>query len=181
MVRKITEAEETLTDFSEPVWVPGAAGTVGDERDVKFQVGDGAASLEPGENVRTNDLNAIVSVDDDVQVELERKYAVVVQREFSADTTLTADDMQGHLKHPEADTTPRTVTVPEEAEVAIEVGSICTIVVEDGAGAVTVTSEDELVWMPGGETGDRVITGPGAMTLMKVKVGRWYLSGPGVA
>ncbi len=107
---------------------------------------------------------------------------VLPQVSKSADYTLTLAEKASHIFHPASDATPRTWTIPSNASVAYDVGTVLTFVVENGAGSVTIAIDtDTLVLMPDGTTGSRTLAGPGMASAIKVKSNKWLISGPGLS
>lgn len=107
---------------------------------------------------------------------------VLPQVSKSADYTLTLAEKASHIFHPASDPTSRTWTIPSNASVAYDVGTVLTFVVENGAGSITIAIDtDTLVLMPDGTTGSRTLAGPGMASAIKVKSTKWLISGPGLS
>lgn len=99
-------------------------------------------------------------------------------RDFSADTSLTLDDIGAVLIHPSADTTARVVTVPANASVAFPVRTVITITNLNGAGVVTIAITSDTMRLSGpGTTGSRTLADNGVATLIKVAATEWIIFG----
>jgi len=106
---------------------------------------------------------------------------VLAQTSKSADYTLTASDAQRHLYHPASDTTPRTWTIPSNASVAFETGTVITFVNDINAGALTIAITSDTMWLAGSAaTGSRTLASGGVATALKVASTRWVISGAGL-
>jgi hypothetical protein len=108
-----------------------------------------------------------------------RKFVGVAPgRDFSADTSLTLDDIGAVLIHPSADTTARVVTVPANASVAFPVRTVITITNLNGAGVVTIAITSDTMRLSGpGTTGSRTLADNGVATLIKVAATEWIIFG----
>lgn len=107
---------------------------------------------------------------------------VLPQVSKSADYTLTLAEKASHIFHPAADATPRTWTIPSNASVPFDVGTVLTFVAENGSGSITIAIDtDTLVLMPDGTTGPRTLAAPGMASAIKVKSNKWLISGPGLS
>ena len=106
----------------------------------------------------------------------------IVQNSRSTNYTLTIDDAGKHILHPSADTTPRTYTIPKNADVAFTPGDAITFVNQNGAGAITIAIDtDTLRLAEAGTTGSRTLAANGMATAMKVGTTEWIISGTGLS
>jgi hypothetical protein len=85
-------------------------------------------------------------------------------------------------RHPAADTTARTWTIPANASVAFPVGTVLTIINEFAAGAITLAiTSDTLTWLDDGDTGSRTIAEGGVATVLKTGSTAWLVYGKGIS
>ena len=105
----------------------------------------------------------------------------LVTQNKSADYTFVLADANTGVIHPSADVTGRTFTVPANSAVAFPVGTMLTIVNENGAGNITIAiTTDTLRWSPAGTVGSRTLAPNGIATLFKVSATSWLISGTGL-
>jgi hypothetical protein len=94
------------------------------------------------------------------------------------DYTLVMADAGKHYYHTSA--TPHALTIPANGSVAYPIGTVISIVNENGAGAITLAiTTDTLRW--GSLTGPRTIAANGTATLLKVAATVWRLTGEGIS
>lgn len=107
-------------------------------------------------------------------------YLGVPQNVQNAAYTLVLGDQGKHLYH--SDATPRTWTIPPNADAAFPVET-AVVLVNDGAAAVTVTpgAGVTLVMAGTGSTGARTLAQYGVASLLKVGTNRWIISGSGLS
>lgn len=99
----------------------------------------------------------------------------------SADYTLVLADVDTLVRHPSADTTPRTFTIPANGSVAFPVGTTVAFLNEDSAGAITIAiTTDTLKWVGTGGTGSRTLAAGGMATAVKVSSTLWWINGVGL-
>lgn len=100
----------------------------------------------------------------------------------SADYTCTLSDggPERAVLHPSTDANNRTFTIPANASVAFEVGTVLTMI-NDSANAVTIAiTTDTLVWVPTGTAGSRTLAQFGIARITKISSTRWYIDGVGL-
>lgn len=108
--------------------------------------------------------------------------ATIAQNSQSADYTLVLADAGKHLLHPSADTTARTFTIPANASVAFDVGTVVTFVNQNGAGAVSIAITTDTMRLAGsGSTGTRTLAANGMATALKIASTEWIISGVGLS
>lgn len=84
------------------------------------------------------------------------------------------------ILHPSTDANPRTFTIPANASVAFDVGTVLTMI-NDSANAVTIAiTTDTLVWAPTGTAGSRTLAQFGIARITKISSTRWYIDGVGL-
>lgn len=99
----------------------------------------------------------------------------------SAAYTFVLGDRGKVILHPSADTTARTFTIPANASVAYPVGTVITIVNQNGAGTITLAITSDTMRLAGvGSTGSRSIAANGIASLIKLAATEWIVGGPGV-
>lgn len=99
----------------------------------------------------------------------------------SAAYGLVLTDRGKVILHPSADTTARTFTIPANASVAFPVGTVITIVNQNGAGNITLAITSDTLRLAGvGTTGSRTIVANGIASLIKLTSTEWIVGGPGV-
>jgi len=107
--------------------------------------------------------------------------STIPQNSQSANYTLVLDDAGKHLLHPSADTTGRTFTIPANASVAFEVGTVVTFVNQNGAGVITIAITTDTMRLAGsGSTGSRSLAANGIATALKITATEWIISGTGL-
>lgn len=98
----------------------------------------------------------------------------------SAAYTLVADDAGEMILHPASDASARTFTIPANASVAFEVGTVVTFV-NMSAGVVTIAITSDTLRQAGtGSTGSRSLAQYGIATAIKVGTTEWLISGNGL-
>ena len=106
----------------------------------------------------------------------------IPQNSKSAAYTLTLLDAGKHILHPSADTTARTITIPENAATSFPVGTVITVINQNAAGVLTLSiTSDVMRWSPSGTTGSRSLAANGVATLVKITATEWIVSGTGVS
>lgn len=106
----------------------------------------------------------------------------VKQNIQSANYTCVLGDRQRHVYHPASDTTARTWTIPANASVPYDIGDVLTFVVQNGAGAITITINSDTLRLAGaGTTGNRTLAPNGMATALKVGATEWLISGTGLS
>lgn len=97
----------------------------------------------------------------------------------SADYTLVLGDANAGIRHPAADTTARTFTIPANASVAFPVGTAITFVNENLAGAITIAITTDTLQLLGASaaTGSRILATNGMATAIKVTSTKWLITG----
>jgi hypothetical protein len=97
----------------------------------------------------------------------------------SAAYTFALTDGGGMVYHPPADTTARTWTIPSNASVAFDVGTVITIDNDYGAGALTISITTDTLVLVGaaGSTGSRTVASGTQAAIVKVSSTRWRISG----
>jgi len=85
-------------------------------------------------------------------------------------------------RHPAADTTARTWTIPANASIAFPIGTVIPLYNEQGAGALTIAITTDTLELAGSAstTGSRTIATGGVGILTKTAATIWMLGGPGV-
>ena len=95
------------------------------------------------------------------------------QNSKSADYTLVIGDAGRQIFHPATDTTARNFTIPANANVAFDIGTVVLIVNEQGAGYLTVRAESDTLSALDGTTGPVLISGGNILTAIKVTATKW--------
>jgi hypothetical protein len=96
----------------------------------------------------------------------------------SASYSLVAEDAGGAILHPSADTTPRTLTIPSNASVALPIGTALTFINQASAGALTIAVDTDTMRLAGaGSTGSRTLSANGIATAIKILATEWIISG----
>lgn len=86
------------------------------------------------------------------------------------------------VKHPTADTTARTMTIPSNASVAYPVGKVLTFVNQHSAGVMTISIDTDTMRLAGtGTTGSRTLPADCMASAIKVDTTEWLISGVGLA
>lgn len=112
----------------------------------------------------------------------ELGYKGLPQNAQSAAYTLVLSDAGKCIYHPASDVTARTFTIPANASVAFDIGTVVAFDNEVGAGAVTIAiNTDTLVMDVSGLTGPRTLAAGGVATARKVTATRWRISGSGLS
>ena len=105
---------------------------------------------------------------------------ISVQSKSAAYTAVLAD-AGTCLFHPAADTTARTFTIPANASVAYPVGTVLTIINQNGAGVITIAITTDTMRLAGaGTTGSRTLAANGIATATKITSTEWIISGTGL-
>lgn len=107
----------------------------------------------------------------------------IEQNSKSADYTLGLSDGGMHILHPSADTTARTITIPENGTTAFPIGTAITLVNQNGAGDLNIAigGTDVLRIAGSGSTGSRVLADNGVATILKITSTEWIISGIGLS
>lgn len=105
--------------------------------------------------------------------------------DVSAARTLALADFneqyQADWRHPAADTTPRTWTIPANGTIAIPIGARWIGFNEPAAGALTLAiTTDTLILAGAGTTGSRTVAAGGEFVARKIAATTWMVGGPGV-
>jgi len=95
------------------------------------------------------------------------------QNSKSADYTLVIGDAGRQIFHPATDTTARNFTIPANANVAFDIGTVVLFVNEQGAGYLTVRAESDTLSALDGTTGPVLISGGNILTAIKVTATKW--------
>lgn len=108
--------------------------------------------------------------------------APLLQVDVSATKTFAIIDNEVRQRHPAADTTARTWTIPANASVAFPVGSKIPLFNEQGAGALTIAITSDTLELAGSAatTGNRTVATGGICILTKTAPTIWMAGGPGV-
>lgn len=106
-------------------------------------------------------------------------YPGIAQVIISAAYTLVLANGGQQIYHTEA--TARTITIPANSVTPFAIGTAIMIINDVGAGVLTISTTDTLVWAVSGTTGPRTIAAAGMATLIKISATRWMISGAGVA
>lgn len=101
----------------------------------------------------------------------------------STSYTAVLGDANNGIRHPAADTTARTYTIPSNASVAYPVGTMLTFDNEFGAGILTIAINSDTLNLVGvaGGTGSRAIASGGQATAIKVTSTSWRIGGIGLS
>jgi hypothetical protein len=73
----------------------------------------------------------------------------------------------------------KTATIPANASVAYQIGTVLVFSILSGSLTVAITS-DTMTWVPAGTTGSRTVTGPGFLIARKISATNWLVYGLGV-
>ena len=100
----------------------------------------------------------------------------IPQNSQSGDYTLILGDAGKHILHPSADVAARTFTIPANATVAFDIGTVVTFVNQNGAGVVTIGITDDTMRLAGsGATGNRTLAANGVATALKLTATEWII------
>ena len=92
--------------------------------------------------------------------------------------TTTLNDAGGHILHPSADTTARTITIPANTVVAYLPGTALTFVNQNAAGVITIAINTDTMRLAGaGTVGSRTLAANGVATALKISATEWIISG----
>jgi len=106
----------------------------------------------------------------------------IPQNSKSAAYTTALTDAGKHILHPSADTTARTITIPANSAVPYPIGTVLTIINQNGAGIITLSiTSDVMRWSPSGTTGSRSLAANGIATLVKLTATEWIINGMGLS
>lgn len=105
---------------------------------------------------------------------------LLVPNSKSADYTFVLSDKGKMILHPTADATPRTFTVPANASVPFPIGTMITIVNQNGAGTLTIAiTTDTMRLVNTALTGNRTLLPTNNCTLLKITANEWQIGGTG--
>lgn len=109
-------------------------------------------------------------------------YLNIPQNSQSVEYTCVLADAGKHILHPDADTTARTFTIPENASVPYPIGTAITFVNQNGTGGiVTIAITTDTMRLAGaGTTGSRTLARNGVATAIKITATEWIISGSGL-
>lgn len=91
----------------------------------------------------------------------------------STDYTLVLDDAGKSIFHPASDSSARTFTIPANASVAYDIGTVLIFVNEALAGSLTVAITSDTLQDIKGVTGTAVLTGGNVLNALKVTSTKW--------
>ncbi len=133
-----------------------------------------AVALEQGTNVViTNNTDGTFTIEATSGVQVADK---------SADYTLVLADANTLIRHPSADTTARTFTIPDNGTVSLPIGTQVSFLNEDSAGIATIAiTTDTMKWVGTAATGSRDLAPGGLAVATKVAATLWWLSGVGLS
>jgi hypothetical protein len=158
------------------------------EREVGIGYMSDSTTLVRVTPVETSNSNALVdfsagvkTVVCDVPANLQQP-GMIALNEVSADYTVTAVDSGKCISHAAADTTGRTITLPDNSTLPLPVGTAITFHVQDGAGNLTIETEssDTIRLAVSGDTGARTLAENGIATAIKISGTEWLISGAGL-
>ena len=98
----------------------------------------------------------------------------------SADYTLVSGDAGKFILHPSTDNNARVFTIPSNASVAFDVGTMVTFVNQINTVTIAITT-DTLTQAGTGSTGSRTLAANGIATAMKVSSTSWVINGTGLS
>jgi len=105
-------------------------------------------------------------------------YKNLPQNTQNANYTLVLADSGKHIYH--SDTTARVYTIPANASVAFDVGTVIAFI-NDGTASVSIAiTTDTLVLAGAGTTGTRSLASNGMATAIKIATTRWIINGTGL-
>ena len=108
-------------------------------------------------------------------------YKNIPQNSKSTAYTLVLADAGKHILHPSADTTARTMTIPDNSSVAYPIGTALTFVNQASAGVMTIAITTDTMRLAGaGTTGSRTLAANGIATALKLTSTEWIISGTGL-
>ena len=108
-------------------------------------------------------------------------YKNIPQNSKSTAYTLVLADAGKHILHPSADTTARTMTIPDNSSVPYPIGTALTFVNQASAGVMTIAITTDTMRLAGaGTTGSRTLAANGIATALKVTSTEWIISGTGL-
>lgn len=95
--------------------------------------------------------------------------------ETSANKTFALTDAGSDQLHPAADTSTRTWLIPDNSVVAFPIGTIITVSVQHGAGAILVSmaGTDVMRLIPTGAIGTRTLPANSVTQFKKIKATEW--------
>lgn len=100
----------------------------------------------------------------------------------SAAYTFNGGDANKAFLHPSSDTTARTFTIPANGSVAFGIGTMLTIINQNGAGVITIAiNSDTMRLAITGATGSRTLAANGMATAIKLSSTEWIISGAGLS
>lgn len=70
-----------------------------------------------------------------------------------------------------------TITIPANASVAYELGTVLTFINNGGGNLTIAITSDTLTWTQDGSTGSRILRNDGMATAIKVATTEWFISG----
>jgi len=97
------------------------------------------------------------------------------QNSQSADYTLVIGDAGKSIFHPESDTDERTFTIPANASVAFDIGTIILFMNEYGAGSLDVAINADTIEDSSGNTGTVTLRDGNVLTALKVTSTKWMV------
>ena len=108
-------------------------------------------------------------------------YKNIPQNSKSTAYTLVLADAGKHILHPSADTTARTMTIPDNSSVPYPIGTALTFVNQASAGVMTIAITTDTMRLAGaGTTGSRTLAANGIATALKLTSTEWIISGTGL-
>ena len=91
----------------------------------------------------------------------------------SANYTLVIGDAGKQIFHPASDTTERTWTIPANASVAFDIGTVFLFVNESGAGLLNIAITSDTMSDLSGNTGNLLVAGGNLVNALKVTATKW--------
>src|SRR5690606_14644038 len=94
-----------------------------------------------GDVTLTHSSNTLALAGGDLTIGGVTVHPAIPQQSKSADYTLVIGDAQKHIYHPTTDDNPRTFTIPANASVAFDVGTVVTFVNDQNTVTIAITSD----------------------------------------
>ena len=96
---------------------------------------------------------------------------------ITANLTINWTHLGKILIHQSTDTTARTITIPANSNTALPVGSVFSVINQDGSGVITISTSDTLTQAGTGAIGSRILSTNGIATVTKIGKNSWIISG----
>lgn len=108
-------------------------------------------------------------------------YLNIPQNSNSANYTLVIGDAGKHILHPSGAGAGDTFTIPSNASVAFQIGTVVTFINEDSNSVSIAITTDTLVLANSTTTGTRTLAQNGVATAIKITSTKWIINGAGLS